>query len=156
MSSSNARKVVFLQRLNFVDLLTDLSKTFDCLDHELLIAKVNAYGFILPTLNLIQHYLSNRKQIAKIDSSYNEWVEIIFRDFFFFFFFSIWVFFHEHSRFTGQQGKGEGIYLTPLYHFHPLHRHLDISRAIAAESSPLHISGSRTRTGNLWFPSASR
>ena len=24
----------------------------------------------------------------------------------FFFFFSIWVFFHEHSRFTGQQGKG--------------------------------------------------
>ena len=38
----------------------------------------------------------------------------------------------------------------------PLHGHLDISRAIAAESSPLHIAGSRTRTGNLWFPSASR
>ena len=74
----------------------------------------------------------------------------------FFCFFSIWVFFHERSRFTGQQGKGKGIYLTPLYHFHPLHRHLDISRAIAAESSPLHIAGSRTRTGNLWFPSASR
>ena len=55
MSSSNARKVVFLQRLNFGDLLTDLSKAFDCLDHELLIAKVNAYGFTLPTLNLIQH-----------------------------------------------------------------------------------------------------
>ena len=73
-----------------------------------------------------------------------------------FFFFSIWVFFHEHSRFTGQQGKGEGIYLTPLYHFHPLHRHLDISRAITAESSPLHIASSRTRNGNLWFPSASR
>ena len=73
-----------------------------------------------------------------------------------FFFFSIWVFFQEHSRFTGQQGKGEGIYLTPLYHFHPLHRHLDISRAIAAESSPLHIAGSQTGTGNLWFPSASQ
>ena len=72
------------------------------------------------------------------------------------FFFSIWVFFHEHSRFTGQQGKGEGIYLTPLYHFHPRHRHLDISRVITVESSPLHIAGSRTRTGNLWFPSASR
>ena len=73
-----------------------------------------------------------------------------------FFFLFIWVFFHEHSRFTRQQGKGEGIYLTPLYHFHPLHRHLDISRAITAESSPLHIAGSRTRTRNLWFPSASR
>ena len=36
------------------------------------------------------------------------------------FFFSIWVFFHEHSRFAGQQGKGEGIYLAPLYRFHPL------------------------------------
>ena len=77
-------------------------------------------------------------------------------DLIFFFFFSMWVFFHEHSRFTGQQGKGEGIYLTPLYHFHPLHRHLDISWAITAEGSPLHIAGSRTRTRNLWFPGASR
>ena len=51
--------------------------------------------------------------------------------------FSIWVFFHEHYRFTGQQGKGEGIYLTFLNHFHLLHRHLNISRAITAESSPL-------------------
>ena len=73
-----------------------------------------------------------------------------------FFFFSIWVFFHEHSRFTVQQGKGEGIYLAPLYHFHPLRGHLGISRAIAAGSSPLRIAGSRTRTRNLWFPSASR
>ena len=71
-------------------------------------------------------------------------------------FFSIWVFSHDHSRITGLQGKGEGISLTPHYHFHPLHRHLDISRAITAESSPLHIASSRTRTGKLWFPSASR
>ena len=42
-------------------------------------------------------------------------------------FFSIWVFFHKHSRFPGQQGKEEAISLIPLYHFHPLHRHLDIS-----------------------------
>ena len=70
--------------------------------------------------------------------------------------FFTWVFFHEHSRFTGQHGKGEGIYLTPLYHFRPLHGHLDISRAIAARSSRLHIATSRTRTGNLWFPRASR
>ena len=50
-------------------------------------------------------------------------------------------------------GKGKGISLTPHYHFHPFHRHLDISRAITAESSPLHIGSSRTQTGNLWFPS---
>ena len=72
------------------------------------------------------------------------------------FFFSIWDFFHEHLQITGLQEKGEGISLTPHYHFHPLHRHLDISRVITAESSPLHIASSRTQTGNLWFPSASR
>ena len=67
----------------------------------------------------------------------------------FFCFFSIWVFFHEHSRITGLQGRGEDIYLTSHYHFHLLHRQLDISWAITAESSPLHIASSRTRTGNL-------
>ena len=57
---------------------------------------------------------------------------------------------------TRLQGKGEGISLTPYYHFHPLHRHVDISRAINAESSLLHIGSSRSRAGILWFPNASR
>ena len=34
----------------FGALLTDLSKALDCLDHELLTAKLNAYGFSFPTL----------------------------------------------------------------------------------------------------------
>ena len=66
-----------------------------------------------------------------------------------FFFFSIGVFFHDHLRITGLQGKGEDISLTPHYLLYPLHRHLDISWAITAESSPLHIGSSRTQTGNL-------
>ena len=60
--------------------------------------------------------------------------------------FFIWVFFHKHSRFAGQQGKDEAISLTPLYHFHLLHRHLDITGVITAESSSLHVAGSRTWT----------
>ena len=73
-----------------------------------------------------------------------------------FVFFSILsFFFHKHSRFTGQQGKEEVISLTPLYHFHQLLKHLDISRAIVVKSLFLHIASSRARTGNLWFPSSS-
>ena len=52
-------------------LLTDFSKTFDCLSHELLIAKLHAYGFDLPALKLIQSYLSNRKQRTKINAMYS-------------------------------------------------------------------------------------
>ena len=40
--------------------LIDLSKAFDCLSHELIIAKLNAYGFSLPALKLIHDYLSRR------------------------------------------------------------------------------------------------
>ena len=73
-------------------------------------------------------------------------------------FFSIMVFFHKHSRFTEQQGKRrvEGISWTPLHHFHPLHRLLDIRLAITAESSPLHITSSQNRKWNIWYSSASR
>ena len=52
-------------------------------------------------------------------------------------------------------GKGQGISLTPLYRYHPLHRQLDVSRAITTDS-PLHIASNLTRTGNLWFPSVCR
>ena len=69
-------------------------------------------------------------------------------------FFSMWVFFHNHSRITGLQGKGEGNSLTPHYNLHPVHRHLDISLTISVGSSPLYIASSWTWTRNLWFPSA--
>ena len=62
----------------FGALLPDLSKAFDCLDHELLTAKLNAYGFSLPALRLINDYLSNRKQRTKIENTYSTWLDIIF------------------------------------------------------------------------------
>ena len=42
---------------HFSVLLTDLSKMFDCLPHDLLIAKLDAYGFENDTLYLIFNYL---------------------------------------------------------------------------------------------------
>ena len=49
-----------------------LSKAFDYLDHELLIAKLNAYGFSLPALRLINDYLSNRRQRTRNGTSFSD------------------------------------------------------------------------------------
>ena len=62
----------------FDALLTDLSKAFDCLNHDFLIANLNSYGFSLPALRLIHEYLSNRKQRTRINNSYSTWMEIVF------------------------------------------------------------------------------
>ena len=62
----------------FKALLTDLSKAFDCLNHELLIPKPNAYGFTLPVLKLVHDYLSDRQQRTRVNNSYNTWFDILF------------------------------------------------------------------------------
>ena len=49
--------------------LTCLSKAFDCIDHNLLIAKLNAYGFEKQSINFIYSYLTKRKQRTKVDSA---------------------------------------------------------------------------------------
>ena len=59
-------------------LLTDLSKAFDCLLHDLLIAKLHAHGFEIDSLRLIYSYLVGRKQRVKIDKEYSTWQEILF------------------------------------------------------------------------------
>ena len=60
----------------FGALLTDLWKAFDCLNHELLVAKLNAYGFTSPALKLVHDYLSDRKQRTRVNNSYSRWFEI--------------------------------------------------------------------------------
>ena len=45
---------------SFGALLTDLSKAFDCLSHDLLLAKLHAYGFSLSALKLIHSYLKSK------------------------------------------------------------------------------------------------
>ena len=70
-------KLAVDNKRNFGALLTDLSKAFDYLPHDLLLAKLSAYGFSLPALRLVQSYLSNRKQRTKINSEFSSWEEIL-------------------------------------------------------------------------------
>ena len=57
---------------------TDLSKAFDCLPVELLIAKLGTYSFNKCSLELMHSYLSNRKKRVKISNRYSSWSEILF------------------------------------------------------------------------------
>ena len=43
-------------------LLTDLSKAFECIVHDFLIAKLEAYGFSYEALKVMYNYLTDRKQ----------------------------------------------------------------------------------------------
>ena len=57
-------------------LLTDLSKAFDCLVHDLLIAKLDAYGFDYLALKLIYSYLTERKQRVRVNAEYSDWKDM--------------------------------------------------------------------------------
>ena len=59
-------------------LLTDLSNAFDCISHDLFIAKLKAYGFSKIALKLIKDYLSNRIQRTKVDEAFSTWNEIMY------------------------------------------------------------------------------
>ena len=69
------KKAVYSNKA-FGALLTDLSKAFDCICHDLQIAKLHAYGLSLSALKMIQDFLLNQKQRTKIGSSYSTWENI--------------------------------------------------------------------------------
>ena len=60
----------------FGALLIDLSKVFDCMTHDLLIANLYALNFGMNALNLIFDYLTERKQRVKINSSFSSSLDI--------------------------------------------------------------------------------
>ena len=57
----------------------DLSKAFDTIHHDLMIAKLGAYGFSQDALQYMKSYLSNRKQRVWVNSNFSTWKNIIAR-----------------------------------------------------------------------------
>ena len=69
---------LYLDNNYFVSaVMTDLSKAFDCIPHDLLIAKLEAYGFDNYTIRYVYSYLKNRKQCVKINNTYSDLLDII-------------------------------------------------------------------------------
>ena len=60
--------------------MTDLSKAFDCIPRDLIIDKLEAYGFHIDTLKLVHDHLSNRKQRVKVNDAYSSWKDIFYGD----------------------------------------------------------------------------
>ena len=58
-------------------IIVDLSKGFDTLNHNLLVAKLKAGGLNLNPASFIKSYLTNRYQRCKIGDSFSEWERII-------------------------------------------------------------------------------
>ena len=55
----------------------DLSKAFDTINYDLLIAKIHAYGFDKNALDLVSSYLKNKKQRVKINTTFSTWTDLI-------------------------------------------------------------------------------
>ena len=58
-------------------LYVNLSKAFDCLQHDLLLGKLNAYGFDYRSLKLISGFPNNKKCRTKFNLSFSEWKHIL-------------------------------------------------------------------------------
>ena len=54
----------------------DLSKAFDTLNHDLLIAKLEVYGFSAKSLSYIHSYLNKRLQKTNVNCDFSLWKEI--------------------------------------------------------------------------------
>ena len=55
----------------------DLSTAFDCLPHNLLLLKLEAYGLTKQSLNLLKNYLEEREQRVKVGGTYSEWSQLL-------------------------------------------------------------------------------
>ena len=54
----------------------DLSKAYDCISHDLLLAKLEGYGFGLESWDLMQSNFTNRLQRVKLNGTSGNWYQV--------------------------------------------------------------------------------
>ena len=62
----------------FGALITDLTKDFDCLQHDITISTLDAYEFDMKVLDFIYDYLRNSKQSTNTDNACSPWKNILY------------------------------------------------------------------------------
>ena len=72
----NSKKALDVKFL-VVTVLMDLSKAFDCIPHDLLIAKLHAYDFSQETATFIYSYLKRRKQKVKVNNFLSDFLTLL-------------------------------------------------------------------------------
>ena len=65
-------KKILDQRGHICAIFMDLSKAFDTLNHDLLIAKLGSYGFETDALRYLKSYFMNRKQRVRVNKNFSE------------------------------------------------------------------------------------
>ena len=58
-------------------LLTDLTKAFECIVYDFLIAKLEAYCFSYEALKVMQNYLIDRKHRTKVRYSFSDFIDLL-------------------------------------------------------------------------------
>ena len=64
---------------NMSAIFMNLSKAFDAINHDLLLAKLKAYGFSKQALSFMCSYLKNRRQRVQINNKFSSLKEVIAR-----------------------------------------------------------------------------
>ena len=71
------RKKALDKEENMSAIFMDLSKAFDTINHNLLLAKLKAYGFSKQALSFMCSYLKNRRQRVQINNKFSSLKEVI-------------------------------------------------------------------------------
>ena len=69
-------ELVLDEEYNIGAIFMDFFKAFDTLNHKLLLAKLNAYGFSENVIAYVKSYLSNRSKRTKINNKFSTWKNI--------------------------------------------------------------------------------